>query len=104
MLEPLVPLLCECFLSCLFKTGANVRIGGGGIGGIIASVSFRSIDAPTGYRPGLWTTVAAQLTIVIVSTILMLYFKRQNDQAKRGSKVLEGHSSEFFHSLHLGID
>ena len=73
---------------------AYCSIGGGGIGGIIASVSFRSIDAPTGYRPGLWTTVAAQLTIVAVSLVLMFYFKRQNDKAKRGERVIEGHASE----------
>ena len=33
-----------------------ITVGGGGIGGIIASVSFRSKDARNGYRPGLWTT------------------------------------------------
>lgn len=66
-------------------------VAGGGIGGIIASVSFRSQDAIHGYRPGLWTTVTAQLIICVVSSVLMLHFKRQNTLARLGQKVLEGH-------------
>ena len=70
------------------------RVAGGGIGGIIASVSFRQQDAVGGYRPGLWTTVAAQLTICVVVSLLMVYFKKQNKKADRGEKVLEGHLGE----------
>lgn len=69
----------------------RASVAGGGIGGIIASVSFRQQDALGGYRPGLWTTVAAQLTICITAVLLMLYFRSQNRKADRGEKVLEGH-------------
>jgi len=65
-----------------------ITVGGGGIGGIIASVAFRSQDRASGYRPGLWTTVAAQITILIVGSALMLYFKSQNNKVKREGKVL----------------
>jgi hypothetical protein len=38
-----------------------IVVAGGGVGGIIASVAFRQQDAASGYRPGLWTTVAFQV-------------------------------------------
>jgi len=74
--------------------GANVSVAGGGIGGIIASVSFRQQDRATGYIPGLWTTVAAQIVICITASLLMLYFRSQNKKADRGEKVLAGHVGE----------
>jgi len=65
-----------------------ITVGGGGIGGIIASVSFRSKDARNGYRPGLWTTVAAQIVILIVASTLMLYFRKENRAVRTQGKVL----------------
>jgi len=73
---------------------ADDSVAGGGIGGIIASVSFRQQDRATGYIPGLWTTVAAQLVICITASLLMLYFRSQNKKADRGEKILEGHLGE----------
>jgi hypothetical protein len=76
---------------------ADNSVAGGGLGGIIASVSFRQKDALTGYIPGLWTTVAAQLVICITASLLMLYFRSQNKKADRGEKVLGGHVGEYSH-------
>jgi hypothetical protein len=85
--------LPSCKFSLRIK-GANDSVAGGGIGGIIASVSFRQQDRATGYIPGLWTTVAAQLVICITASLLMLYFRSQNKKADRGEKVLAGHVGE----------
>ena len=73
---------------------ANDSVAGGGIGGIVASVSFRQQDRASGYIPGLWTTVAAQMVICITASLLMLYFRSQNKKADRGEKVLAGHVGE----------
>lgn len=78
------------------KKHTDDSVAGGGIGGIVASVSFRQQDRATGYIPGLWTTVAAQLVICIVASLLMLYFRSQNKKADRGEKILEGHLGELF--------
>lgn len=83
--------LNSCFTAVNYSAATDCSVAGGGLGGIIASVSFRQQDAANGYRPGLWTTVAAQLTICLVVAILMMYFKNQNNKAKRGEKILEGH-------------
>jgi hypothetical protein len=74
-------------------------VAGGGIGGIVASVSFRQQDRASGYIPGLWTTVAAQMVIVITATLLMLYFKRQNKLADSGAKILQGHLGRSIYQL-----
>jgi len=66
-----------------------VVVAGGGIGGIVASVAFRSQDAATGYRPGLWTTISSQIVIVIIVLALTVYYKSQNRQAQTQGKVLQ---------------
>jgi len=65
-----------------------VTVGGGGIGGIIASVAFRSQDRASGYRPGLWTAVAAQMVILVVASFLMLHFRSENRKVRTEGKVL----------------
>jgi hypothetical protein len=62
----------------------------GGVGGIIAGVAFRSQDAPTGYRPGLWTGFAAQMLILVIVSGCMLWFRKQNRLAQTQGKILEG--------------
>lgn len=83
---------------------AALVIGFGGIGGILASTTFRSIDAPL-YHPvrpatsssragltniqGLGVSAGCQgLTLVIVATSYM-FFKSQNRKADAGELVLE---------------
>ncbi|KAF3928836.1 hypothetical protein AA313_de0209740 [Arthrobotrys entomopaga] len=63
------------------------------IGGIAGSLVFRPQDAPK-YHPGLYAAlVAAGLTIINTSG-LMIYFKWANDKADKGEMILE-ESEEF---------
>ncbi|KAF4593785.1 hypothetical protein EYR40_008579 [Pleurotus pulmonarius] len=73
-----------------------ITIGGGGIGGIIASTVFRSEDAP-GYRPGLWVTIGSQLVIISTSCALTVYYYFKNKAVREGRAApIEGRSG-FFH-------
>lgn len=71
--------------------GSALTIGGGGIGGIVASTVFRSQDAP-GYRPGLWVCIGANLLIVVLCVILSVHAWIMNKKAKNGTikKPIEG--------------
>ncbi|KAJ8457257.1 hypothetical protein ONZ45_g18382 [Pleurotus djamor] len=60
-----------------------LTVGGGGVGGIIASTVFRSQDAP-GYRPGLWVTIGSQLLILVVVLINSVYFYFKNKAVREG--------------------
>ncbi|EJD38002.1 MFS general substrate transporter [Auricularia subglabra TFB-10046 SS5] len=64
-------------------------IGAGGIGGIIASVSFREHDAPQ-YEPGLWTSIAFSLAQIVLTGALTFHFSRRNAQVRKGGKAIEG--------------
>ncbi|KAI8931664.1 hypothetical protein NX059_011311 [Plenodomus lindquistii] len=60
----------------------------GGSGGIAGSLVFRSQDAPH-YLPGIYACLTANGIILLVTTILTLYFLAQNRKADRGLVVLE---------------
>ncbi|KAL4889881.1 major facilitator superfamily domain-containing protein [Aspergillus ambiguus] len=64
-------------------------VGFGGIGGIVSSLVFRSQDAPN-YRPGMWTTIACNILILLIVASLSLWFRICNKQADRGARVIEG--------------
>ncbi|KAG2416571.1 hypothetical protein HFD88_007786 [Aspergillus terreus] len=64
-------------------------VGFGGIGGIVSSLVFRSQDAPN-YRPGMWTTIACNILILIIVASLSLWFRICNKQADRGTRIIEG--------------
>ncbi|PLB40489.1 putative phthalate transporter [Aspergillus candidus] len=95
--------------SCMAYQANNVRgqwtrafssatlVGFGGIGGIISSVAFREKDAP-GYRPGIWTTIACNLLILVVVAAQSLWFRRCNRQADEGKRVIEG-SEDFRYTI-----
>jgi MFS family permease len=70
-------------------------IGSGGIGGIIASTVFRSVDAP-GYRPGLWVTIGANIVIIIVCSIMSIAFTIRNRKARAGGPPIEGREGFFY--------
>ncbi|KAB8237252.1 hypothetical protein ETB97_001042 [Aspergillus alliaceus] len=72
-------------------------VGFGGIGGIVSSLVFRSQDAP-GYRPGMWTTIACNLLILVIVAALSFWFRLSNQQADRGKRVIEG-SPDFRYTL-----
>ncbi|KAL5365022.1 major facilitator superfamily domain-containing protein [Aspergillus floccosus] len=64
-------------------------VGFGGIGGIVSSLVFRSQDAPN-YRPGMWTTIACNILILIIVASLSVWFRICNKQADRGTRIIEG--------------
>jgi hypothetical protein len=63
----------------------------GGIGGIIASTTFRQKDAPK-YVNGLWATAALQLFILAALAGMSIFFWFKNRKVDRGtlSKPIEG--------------
>ncbi|KAJ5504965.1 phthalate transporter [Penicillium fimorum] len=64
-------------------------IGGGSIGGIIATTVFRAQDAPN-YIPGLIAAILANGLVVLVSILLTLKFNRANKRVDAGGKPIEG--------------
>jgi len=65
-------------------------VGFGGIGGIAGSLIFRTKDAPK-YRPGIYAAIACNCLIIVIVSILSVFFTIQNRKAARGEKVIEGH-------------
>ncbi|RLL96448.1 hypothetical protein CFD26_103730 [Aspergillus turcosus] len=72
-------------------------VGFGGIGGIISSLAFRSQDAP-GYRPGMWTTIACNILILIIVAAMSVWFRICNKQADLGQRIIEG-SADFRYTI-----
>ena len=66
-------------------------VGFGGIGGIAGTLVFRSQDAPTGYKPGLYACITAALLILTLTGLCDLKFYLENKKADRGEKELEAH-------------
>jgi len=60
-------------------------VGFGGIGGIVATTTFREQDAPF-YRPGLWVSIGFQLMILGLLATSTIVFRLRN--AKGG--IIEG--------------
>ncbi|KAI0882003.1 major facilitator superfamily MFS-1 [Annulohypoxylon maeteangense] len=64
-------------------------VGFASMGGITGSLVFRSQDAATGYKPGLWACIACCLFGILLVGILDLSFYFDNKKADRGEKELE---------------
>lgn len=64
--------------------GSALQIGFGAIGGIIASTTFREVDAPI-YKPGLWTTAGLQLLILALLCATTSILWRANSQLVQGT-------------------
>lgn len=64
-------------------------VAAGGVGGVIASVAFRSQDAP-GYAPGLGTCFAAGGLTILSLAATTWYMWRKNRAQARGECVIEG--------------
>ena len=73
------------------SVGSALQIGFGAIGGIIASTTFREVDAPN-YLPGLWTTAGLQFLILAIVCATSFFFWRANRDLMRGTlqKPIEG--------------
>ncbi|ODH38519.1 hypothetical protein ACO22_02282 [Paracoccidioides brasiliensis] len=73
------------------SVGSAMQIGFGAIGGILASTTFREVDAPK-YVPGLWITTGLQFLILGLVTCTTIHFWRRNKQVDEGTatKLIEG--------------
>ncbi|KAF7536161.1 hypothetical protein G7054_g4769 [Neopestalotiopsis clavispora] len=69
-------------------------VGFGGIGGIAGSLVFRSQDAATGYKPGLYAAIACACLSIILVLIVDTKFYFDNRAADRGEKELEHDEDE----------
>ncbi|TFK29439.1 MFS general substrate transporter [Coprinopsis marcescibilis] len=65
-----------------------VIIAMGGVGGIFATTVYRQADYPK-YIPGIWATIACQLTMLILLSINSFVYYTRNKQAREGKRVLE---------------
>ncbi|KAJ6134596.1 hypothetical protein N7523_000918 [Penicillium sp. IBT 18751x] len=59
-----------------------------GIGGVVASLVFEK-DAPQ-YRPGVFTALAANVVFLFAVVSLALWYRRCNNQADRGERIIAG--------------
>lgn len=63
-------------------------IGGGGVGGILASTIFRQADFPR-YYPGLGATAGCQVLSLMILGFSDWKFKKDNARADRGEIIIE---------------
>lgn len=69
-------------------------VGFGGLGGIAGSLVFREQDAATGYKPGLYASIACALLNIILVLLLDLGFWRANSKADKEGLLLEAHDED----------
>ncbi|KAL4808084.1 major facilitator superfamily domain-containing protein [Aspergillus unguis] len=62
---------------------------GGGLGGIIASVAFKSDESPS-YTTGIWVTFGITMVSVVMIVVMDWHFWRLNKRAKERGERLEG--------------
>jgi uncharacterized membrane protein YesL len=76
-------------------------VGFGGLGGIAGSLVFRTQDAATGYRPGMYTCITTAFLNIILVGVTGLDFRRLNRKADEEGIALEAHdvSATFFFSF-----
>ncbi|KPI40618.1 putative transporter [Cyphellophora attinorum] len=68
---------------------------GGGIGGIAASVAFKSSESPN-YGTGIWTTFAVSMVSISLIGVMDFWFWRCNKAAKQGLRQNEGRHMWFY--------
>ncbi|KAH8432960.1 uncharacterized protein LDX57_010595 [Aspergillus melleus] len=62
---------------------------GGGLGGIIASVAFKSDESPY-YTTGIWVTFAITMVSIVLTLGMDFYFWRVNKKARESGGSIEG--------------
>ncbi|GMK58091.1 hypothetical protein CspeluHIS016_0501230 [Cutaneotrichosporon spelunceum] len=92
--QALIPLITAWSQTCIRSQSKRAVMSAtvvawGGIGGILASVSFRQAEIPH-YTTGIFLTIGLNAFAAVGSFLLWLYFMSQNRKADRGEKVLEG--------------
>ncbi|BEI82241.1 hypothetical protein CcaverHIS002_0301090 [Cutaneotrichosporon cavernicola] len=89
-----IPLITAWSQTCIRSQSKRavmsaVVVAWGGIGGILAGVSFRQAEKPH-YTTGIFLTVGLSAFAVVGSIALWVYFMAENRKADRGEKILEG--------------
>ncbi|KAI8625616.1 MFS general substrate transporter [Xylariaceae sp. FL1651] len=64
-------------------------VGLAGVGGIAGALVFRSQDAATGYKPGLFACITAALLVLVLTSLCDFSYYLDNKAADRGEKNLE---------------
>jgi hypothetical protein len=88
---PLITSWAQCSIRRQSKRAfySAVIVAFGGIGGILASVTFMQKEAKKGYPTGVWFTISMQAFTCVGSALLHFYYRRQNKRADRGEIVIE---------------
>ncbi|KAL4926417.1 major facilitator superfamily domain-containing protein [Aspergillus undulatus] len=68
---------------------------GGGLGGIIASVTFKSEESPY-YTTGIWVTFAVSIVSIVMILFMDVYLWRLNKKAKETGARLEGMENWYY--------
>ncbi|KAJ5550964.1 hypothetical protein N7461_005662 [Penicillium sp. DV-2018c] len=68
---------------------------GGGLGGIIASVSFKSDESPY-YTTGIWVTFGITMVSIFLTIFMDYYFWKTNKKAKETNGQIEGMSQWYY--------
>jgi hypothetical protein len=68
---------------------------GGGLGGIIASVSFKSSESPY-YITGIWVTFGITMVSICLTVIMDIYFWKVNKKARETAARIEGMENWYY--------
>ncbi|KAL3447212.1 major facilitator superfamily domain-containing protein [Aspergillus insuetus] len=68
---------------------------GGGLGGIIASVSFKSSESPY-YITGIWVTFGITMVSICLTVIMDIYFWKVNKKARETGARIEGMENWYY--------
>lgn len=68
---------------------------GGGVGGIIASVTFKSDESPY-YTTGIWVTFGVTMISVLMTAMMDLYFWKKNKKARETGGQIEGMDNWYY--------
>ncbi|EHK49543.1 uncharacterized protein TrAtP1_010782 [Trichoderma atroviride] len=69
-------------------------VGFGGLGGIAGSLVFRTQDAATGYKPGMYTCITTAFLNIVLVGLTGLDFRRLNKKADEQGVALEAHDED----------
>lgn len=89
---PLVTSWCQCSIRAQSKRAfaSALVIAWGGVGGILASVTFQQKEAKQGYPTGVWFTVAMNILAIGATIALKFWMRWKNHKADTEGLVLEG--------------
>lgn len=88
---PLVTSWCQCSIRAQSKRAfaSALVIAWGGVGGILASVTFQQREAKQGYPTGVWFTVAMNIVAIVATIALKFWMRWRNLKADTEGVVLE---------------